>query len=239
MSVWLAIPSKRPIEESGPVLKQWEERGYKIALYRDGGDLCLSPHFYIYSQNYPGYAAACNSLIKSILANDSEAEWFVTGGDDILPDPNHSAKEIAAQCSDYFGQLSGGGSTFGVMQPTGHRWGDKNGAYIDRVAGSPWLGRSWCERANQGGGPYWPEFTHMFVDECLREVAVKFGVYWERPDLVHFHRHWGLPASGETLGERTRMPQFLEQWNTIEHWNSSKAILDRLRAEGFKSCQPL
>jgi hypothetical protein len=192
------------------------------------------------------------------MRNDLQADWFVTGGDDVLPDPNHSAEEIARQCSEHFGEctdISDSGSigtlikwgTFGVMQPTGHRYGEDptnpnpalRTAYIDRVAGSPWMGRSWCERINQGKGPLWPEFQHMHVDEALRAVAVKLGVYWERPDLIHFHNHWGLPHEGEKHGQASRMPEHLKKWNTPEHWRESKAILDRLKSEDFKSCLPL
>jgi hypothetical protein len=204
-----------------------------------------------------------------------DADWFVTGGDDVLPDPNKSAEEIARECSEHFAQLHMDYSeyeppehadtgvhpftmqarvmtgeqmqTFGVMQPTGHRYGEDptnpnpalRTAYIDRVAGSPWMGRSWCERINQGKGPLWPEFQHMHVDEALRAVAVKLGVYWERPDLIHFHNHWGLPHEGEKHGQASRMPEHLKKWNTPEHWRESKAILDRLKSEDFKSCMPL
>jgi hypothetical protein len=269
LSVWLTIPSARPVEEAEPVLKQWRERGYKIALWTDSCAPGLTPQYRISEtahvemqhtpETYPGYAVAVNKLIRHVMRRYDDADWFVTGGDDVLPDPNKSAEEIALECSDHFRLVNGTimsmphrvhrepPETFGVMQPTGHRYGEDptnpnpalRTAYIDRVAGSPWMGRSWCERINQGKGPLWPEFQHMHVDECLRAVAVKLGVYWERPDLIHFHNHWGLPREGERHGQADRMPEHLKKWNTPEHWRESKAILDRLKAEDFKSCLPL
>ncbi len=106
-------------------------------------------------------------------------------------------------------------------------------AYIDRICGSAWLGREFCKRANQGRGPLHPDFYHMHVDECLYEYAKMLGILWQRRDLTHFHNHWGLD------GDSRKMPEFLRKVNTPEHWNESKAILDKLKAEKFASCLPL
>lgn len=271
-NVWFCIPSKRPAEEADPVLKQWRERGYSIALFLDGvrpySDTPARADLRLYTERYPGYAVACNSLIAEVMLMDSGAEWFVTGGDDVLPDPNHSAEDIAEQCSAHFynsmellyppdkpkwaygGPWGEGGSgaqagsyrawaTFGVMQPTGDRWGDKQGAYIDRVAGSPWIGREFAKRMYQGNGPYHHEYTHMGVDEELQAVATKLGVFWQRPDLIHEHRHWGKPRPGEAMGQRSRMPEFLERANSQEEWNRYKRIFTERQAAGFPGHEPL
>jgi hypothetical protein len=238
VSVWLAIPSARPTEEANRVLAKWRERGYKIALWRDAVEACPPLHDVMKIGAYPGYARATNELIRRVMELDPSADWFLCGGDDVEPDPNHTAEEIARECSNHFAVLARKGPepfdndpTFGVMQPTGHRWGDSKGAYIDRVAGSPWMGREFCKRTLEKGiGPLWPEFEHMFVDETLREVAIKLGIYWERPDLTHFHNHWGLQGR--------RMPEFLQKWNTREHWAKSKAIFTQLKAEKFSRCLP-
>ncbi len=183
MSVWFAIPSKRPVEEAEPVLKLWRERGYRVALQRDLGDVgnmreSQADGFIIEQSVYKGYAVAVNTLVKLILETDPQAEWIVTGGDDVEPDPNHSAETIAAQCSEMFAQLHAerykcsptcpqNHHTMGVMQPTGDRWGEhdiipgKTGAYIDRVCGSPWMGREFCRRMYQGQGPLFSGYYHM------------------------------------------------------------------------------
>lgn len=251
MSVWLTIPSARPPEEAEKVLKLWRERGYKIALWRDDNWTFDDKPGKLICQHgeYHGYANAVNHLIARLIAReDSGAEWFVIGGDDVHPDPNHSADEIAGQCREYF---AGRGPaermdantvsmsvedfersrTFGVMQPTGDRWGDRNGAYVDRIAGSAWIGREFAKRAYGGNGPLWPGWFHMCVDEELQEVATKLGVFWQRQDLTQLHQHWGRPLPGERLAPVTRMPQFLEKANA-GYFEAKKLFAER-KAAGF------
>jgi hypothetical protein len=254
MSVWLCIPSKRLPEEAEKVLKLWRERGYKIALWRDEpfqgwGGVCDE---FFDSPRYPGYACVCNSLIAVVSKTYRDAEWFVTGGDDVEPDANHSAEEIARHCQGFFTKLHYGNeahhaadlgplSTFGVMQPTGDRWGDKQGAYIDRVCGSPWLGREFCRRMYQGDGPYFPGYTHMGVDEELQAVAIKLGVLWQCPDLIHLHRHWGRgpDQNPNHLVNRATMPEFLKKVNTREHWDAYKKLFAERQAAGFPGHEPI
>ena len=247
MSVWFCIPSARPADEVARVLSKWRSMGYKIALWIDAGSEEVSNPGKIWDRRivgeYPGYAQAVNRLIANVMEFDSSADWFVTGGDDTLPDPNKTADDIAAECTEHFGgplALYGHNrpqNTFGVMQPTGDRFA---GGSIDRIAGSPWMGRGWCLRANQGKGPLWPEFQHMFVDECLKRTAEKLGVYLMRPDLTHFHQHY-LRASDAINAPAVPkpVPEHLVQWNSPEHWNDMKAIFQRLEAEDFASCMPL
>ena len=255
MSTWLCIPSARPAEQVEPVLAKWRERGYNIALWRDLGDGFIAGRGdYLIHENreYPGYAEAVNFLAHRVLANDPSCDWIVTGGDDTLPDPNHTAEEIAAQCSDHFlwnnieaSELGDAfqrtmtgekAKTFGVVQPTGDRFA---GGCIDRIAGSPWLGREWCLRANGGHGPFWPEFTHMFGDECLKRTAEKLGVYWTRPDLIHKHMHFQRQSDAiDSNAAPKPVPPHLAEWTTPAHWDEMKAIFKRLEAEDFASCLP-
>lgn len=317
MSVWLTIPSARQPAEANPVLQKWREQGYKIALFCDSADqLTLRRGVYDRGINpacgyeYPGYAEAVNALVFAVSEEFADAEWFIAAGDDTLPDLNHTADEIAAQCNRYFEVLarlqwarevesgivkdtrgpwafkgltetltedrkatafklvtSGwpdglkATETFGVMQPTGDRF---DGGSIDRICGSAWLGREFCRRINQGQGPLWPEYKHMFVDQELQEVALKYGVLWQRRDLIHLHRHFAResdaldsPAvatrvnAGEFKfrdpnppnvlygGEKKPRPAHLDQWNTKEHWNEMKAIFEKRKREGFPGSEPL
>lgn len=242
MSVWVCAPSKRPVEQVELWAAAWRARGYKIALWRDDMDFPYGLVNYISSEPpYPGYAQAMNSLIRDVLHTDEKCEWVVAAADDVHPDPNHTPEEIAAQCADHFAIVGGSGSqrTFGVVQPTGDRWGDKQGAYIDRVAGSPWIGREFARRAYGGKGPYWPDYFHMGVDEELQAVAEKLGVFWQRPDLTHHHAHWGRPLPGERMAPSERMPEFLRRANSAEQWMRYKRIFAERKAAGFPGSEPL
>lgn len=257
MSVWLTIPSKRPPVEVERTLSLWRNQGYRIAIWRDSGDAPVECDLLLQREAYPGYARAVNALCAAVLETDPDCDWCVAGGDDTEPDPNHAADEIAAECSAYFGALHAcrmdnpahariaecrvedwmRWSTFGVMQPTGDRFASGS---IDRIAGSPWLGREWCLRANQGQGPFWPEFVHMFGDECLMRTAERLGVYWRRPDLIHFHHHFMRASEAiDSPAVQKPIPAHLVDWNSPRHWNAMKAIFKGLEAQDFEPCMPL
>lgn len=248
MSVWFVCPSKRPPEEVEPIFKLWKEHGYGIAIAVDSTEEAASKKSFadiVISSpaGYRGYSHSVNSLTELVLKNIPKAEWIVCAGDDTEPDPNHSAEEIARECELYFGAVAFGqqtrvGGTWGVMQPTGDRWGDRQGAYIDRVAGSPWMGREFCLRVNQGRGPLWPDYFHCFADEELQHVATRLGVLWQRPDLVHLHKHWGR-GPDNTIGNAASMPAFLKRANSSEEWKKAKALFTQRKAAGFPGSNPL
>ncbi len=237
--------------------------GYKVALWRDfSNEDGLVADWVTWRYKYPGYAAAVNEIAAYVFHFDTACDWIVATGDDTLPDPTKRADEIAEECTRHFVCNSltrvvnrfGGemdwcairamdiktvgtcpGATFGVMQPTGDPWSDRMGRIIERIAGSPWLGREWCKRANGGLGPLWPKFYHCFADETLQCVAQQLGVFWQRPDLTHMHNNWARKP-GTTYAE---MPPFLAVANSPEHWKESKAEFERLKASGFKECLPI
>ncbi len=288
MSVFYCIPSKRPASQCLPVFQRWREMGYHVIIQRDPGevDFELEKMVRIVERKYVGYAEAVNHLTSIALGEG--AEWVVTGGDDILPDPTRRASEISAECIEHFkadwlarGLPGGSGlpewvgiddtfvslSTFGVMQPTGDRWGEQPdahdfkplptnpkrcgcgrekdcdqhlmGAYIDRVAGSPWMGREFCKRINQGKGPLWPEYFHFGEDEEVQHVALKYGVFWQRRDLTHQHNHWARPKQGKKYGNETDRPAFLDRANSREEWQAYKALFTSRQAAGFPGSEPL
>jgi len=251
LSVWLCIPSKRPPAEANPVLTRWREMGYKIALQMDAEREFIAEYSdqITVVRPYAGYADAVNFLARTVLQHDPSCDWIVAAGDDTLPDPNKRADEIALECNDHFASVLADKSpgvpifrnsyTFGVMQPTGDPWSDRRGRIIERIAGSPWLGREWCLRANQGKGPLWPGFFHMWADEALQIVAQQLGVFWQRPDLTHHHAHWGRPRPGERMGHMSNMPQFLAHANSEKVTTADKKEFDRLRDGGWKECLPL
>jgi hypothetical protein len=227
--VWLAIPSARPTKEASLALQQWTERGYGVALWRDSESDAPACNL-LATGTYPGYAIAVNALAKRVLEMDPECDWIVAGGDDTLPDPR-DPNEIAAECTAHFG------GTLGVMQPTGDRWA---GGSIDRIAGSPWMGREWCMRANGGAGPLWPEFAHMFVDQALQETATRCGCFWQRQDITHMHQHYLRDSERIDAGVRyAEPPAHLKKWNSQQHWRDMQAIYERLRSQNFAPCMPI
>ncbi len=273
--VWVVCPSARPPVEVEKWAKAWREQGYKIALWRDTDDglaalqdKALGVYIVDVPQGflYPGYAQVVNHLIRGVMYGHADAEWFVVAGDDIYPDTTKTADEIAHECSEHFFEgnlkpedarhltfdektmrLSGANwlDTFGVMQPTGDRFGDDatsrrmfgedRGAYADRVCGSAWIGREFARRMYQGNGPLWPEYRHMFVDEELQQVAIKYGVLWQRRDLTQRHEHWSR-AEGVTPQD---CPAFLKEATSQEHWKKYKTIFENRKVQGFPGSEPL
>jgi hypothetical protein len=246
LSVFLVLPSKRPVDEVNAVLSAWRAQGYSIAIQRDPGDILSSAVAeVIHHRPYQGYAEAVNFLAAFVLDKFKECDWIIAAGDDTFPDPTKKADEIAEECNRHFGGCGIAAhhhekATFGVMQPTGDAsFGDAAGPYIERVAGSPFIGREFCLRINQGKGPLREEYFHMGCDAELQEVAIKYGVFWQRRDLTHEHRHWGRPRPGEKYGQRSRMPAFLERANSPAEWAKYKKIFAERKAAGFPGSNPL
>jgi hypothetical protein len=288
VSVWLCVPAKRAEHES--TIPIWRECGYMVAVMREPADGELqSAHLTIPVPCYQGWARSTNLLVATVMARFADAEWFVGGGDDIAPDPTKTADEIAAECGEYFMRTPLHDNpenlktynpkivppTFGVMQPTGDRWGEAQckkcsgrGRYlidrfeqpevctdcggtgkqatIDRIAGSPWMGREFCRRMYHGAGPMYNGYYHNFADEELQNVAQKLGVFWQRRDLIQEHRHWATArprSEGHTgiSGDVRNMPEWARKINDprLSDWYKSKALFAARKAAGFPGHEPL
>lgn len=236
MNCWYAIPSIRP---AGGTLPIWRERGYKLAVLRQGDSFGADVE--IATDTYLGWARSINVLSARILREDPQAMFVISGGDDYLPDPTHSPQQIGTECIDHFG------GTFGVMQCTADRWGDDStararwgedrGAMIDRIAGSPWLGREWCERAYGGRGPMPEEHFHCWADEELCQVAEKLGVYWRRRDLMQYHAH-DLRKNGGNITPQER--DALPTWAIADKdYREGRALFEERQRLGFPGSNPL
>ena len=174
--VWFAIPSAS-VERCRAHLPAWRERGYKIAVLqnRERGD--IPADLTVWSDRYPGWAASVNLLCREIVP--ASAPVAVTGGDDMLPDPNHDAHELLGQFLDRFP------ATFGVMQPVGDTF-----MHASEYCGSPFLGRAWISLAYNADGPMHPGYRHNWADHELHWVARALDALWTRPDLSHHHAHF-------------------------------------------------
>ncbi len=214
--VWYAIPSAN-LELCNKCLAAWRQMGYRTAvLMNERWSLdTRRPDIFVYRKQYDGYSAALRLLCNHI---DEEADIIITGGDDVYPDPTMTAAEIACQFRERFPD------GFGVMQPIGD---DYPGT--DRICGSPWMGRRFCETINGGGGPFFREYTHFFCDEEMFEVTRKLGCLWQRKDLVQYHDHWSRNG-----GEQ--QPYHLKHQKT---WDVASQLFHKRKLAGFPGHEPL
>ena len=239
MSVWFCVPTCRPTHEAKECFDKWRALGYKIAILRQGEP--VDADLLIPTGEYLGWARSTNILAREVLRRDQSARWIVGGGDDYFPVPDLLACVISGSLEGHFENVETTHyaefvtrETFGVMQPTGDRWGDSEssratygadrGAQLDRIAGSPWMGREWCERSYLGNGPMWDEYHHMFADEELQEVAIAQGVFWQRRDLCQMHNHY--------TREPGRLAAAAEIYSS-EEWTRSNRIFCERKAKGF------
>lgn len=174
--VWFAIPSANP-EKCRRTLPKWREKGYKVAILQNHTRGDVPADLVVWSDTYPGWPESINILHREIVPKD--APIIVSGGDDMLPDPDHTAEELAEQFLERFPD------GFGVMQPHGDTF-----MQARQYCGSPWLGRGFCRRMYRGSGPMFGGYRHNWADNELFWVAKGLGVLWERPDLSHFHEHF-------------------------------------------------
>lgn len=219
MSVWLTIPSARPVAEAQLCINSWRELGYNVALIRQGDplegcDIQISTHTYM------GYPKSINLLSKLVLAHDDGAEWMVIGGDDYYPDPRLKACNIAHMCNVRFKD------TYGVMQPTGDR---EHGGVIDTAAASAWIGRDWCRRAYGGRGPLPSCYYHYYTDTELQEVAILQDVFHQDQSIFQEHRHW--------TREFKPAPSFMAE--AISMTKDDRDVFHSRRITGFPGHGPL
>ena len=168
------------LDRAGRTFEKWHELGYATAAFLDDRrkpDHCDYP----VSGIYRGWARAVNTLCDLLLSNVENVDWIVTGGADILPDPELFGDEIAELCTEHFD------GTYGVMQPSG----DKFGALVNKEACvSPWLGRDWITSAYSGRGPLLADYFHFYADTDLMHVATKAKRLWWCDSFVQYHDHY-------------------------------------------------
>lgn len=174
--VWFAIPSANP-EKCRKVLPVWREMGYKTAVLQNYERGDIPADITVWRDRYPGWPASSNILCREIVPKSCPI--VVCGGDDMLPDPNYSARDLAEQFLQRFPD------TFGVMQPHGDEY-----LAARRYCGSPFLGRAWFDTMYGGKGGMYAGYHHNYADNELFWLAKGMGALWERPDLSHYHEHF-------------------------------------------------
>lgn len=198
--VWFVIPSASP-EKCRKVLPLWRERGYRTAVLQNFERGDIPADIVEWYDSYPGWPESVNTLCRSIVP--ASCNLIVTGGDDMLPDPNHTAQELSSQ---FFQRFRDG---FGVMQPHGDEF-----LSAKRYCGSPFIGRTWFETMYAGRGPMYGGYHHNYADNELFWVARGLGALWERPDLSHFHDHFTRSGSPQ--------PRY---WDSVKSKDLSDCLL--------------
>lgn len=212
MSIWLCIPSARKPAEANPILHQWRAKGYKVAVFRDPDAPAVESDKTIFD-TYQGCAVSFNRLVRLVTNTDPTVEWFVYGGDDIVP-ASPDPRRIAAECREHFA------GTNGVMQPCG----DAYGALADRSAAtSAWVGRAFVRSTYGGCGPLWEGYKHYYDDTELAAVATRLGKIWWRTDLTQYHHHY--------LRQGKVLPDHLIKWQFESA--KSKAMFDERKRNNF------
>lgn len=214
MTIWYCIPSaNRPMALE--TLPRWKALGYRVAVQLDPDvkplphDICDLQFF----RPYKGWAEAVNFLMQDGFEDTDTDTLYATGGDDVLPDPNHQAHEV----EDIFWDRFPDG--YGVMQPAapvptapeekkqrGHIW-----------AWSPFIGPEFIRRAYRGEGPMYPGYFHHFADTELAEVAKAQGCWFANEDLMHDHLYFrwaGLPKPSYRRNIRRAHPHDRELYRT-------------------------
>ena len=238
MSVWVCAPSAR---DGGGTFPLFRKRGYKLCVWRDAGAPEIDAD-HVITGEWKGVYFAANRCFEWVFENDSQCDWSLFCGDDTTPDPNKGPGQIAKECSNHFSGIDGpciDNATFGVCQPCGDDWTDSKGRVIERIAGSPFVGREFARRINQGRGVFWEEYFHMGGDEELWNVARNLGVYWERHDLCHLHQHWGRPKPGEKMVINPVIPKFLARANSPEEWRHFQKVFNERKRAGFPGSECL
>lgn len=174
--VWFVIPSANPAK-CRKHLPVWRERGYKVAVLQNFERGEIPADITVWRDTYPGWPESVNTLCREVVPRD--CDLIVTGGDDMLPDPHHQARDLADQ---FFERFPDG---FGVMQPHGDEF-----LAARRYCGSPFIGRAFFETMYGGRGPMYGRYHHNYADNELFWVAKGLGALWSRPDLTHFHAHF-------------------------------------------------
>lgn len=212
--VWFAIPSANP-EKCRRVLPVWREMGYKTAVLQNFERGDIPADIAVWRDRYPGWPASSNILCREIVPKSCPI--VVCGGDDMLPDPNYSAQDLAEQFLQRFPD------TFGVMQPHGDEY-----LAARRYCGSPFLGRAWFDTMYAGTGGMCAGYHHNYADNELFWLARGMGVLWERPDLSHYHEHFTRTGAAQ--------PAY---WESVKNNDLQDCFLYVARAHaGFPGHEP-
>jgi hypothetical protein len=203
MRVVVAWPTV-DISEANTTATKWKERGYATAVLTETPvERPVDIDHIVTCNRWMGFPVAANQLCQELK---TYYDIVVIGGNDLYPDQQYYAQDLGHQFVDHFG------GTFGLMHPTGDRYG-----LIDDAAICPWIGAEYIERMYAGNGPYYAGYYHYFCDGELQDVAVQNNVFWQRPDLIQYHAHWsrnGIPRPQHLMAAKNNHPEDQRTYHT-------------------------
>ncbi len=192
------FPSCNP-ERASKAKTAWRDQGYHVSCWTDDD-----------FGRYPGYFPGVNQMIS---AHWGHYDLFICAADDIFPDPNYTADEIAAKYRSRFPSYEG------VLQPCGD---DLPGT--SQICGSPWIGKAFIASTYHGRGPYFSGYQQFYGDEELLGVAERRNALWMCPSLAQRHEHW--------LREGIDKTDYQER-NNSRWWDHDKALFYFRQGLGF------
>ena len=205
--IWAVWPSANP-DLADKCAELWNAAGYKTAVLIDrGAAVPQVPNRTLLSPTWKGYSHAMNRLCREV-----SGDVVVCISDDIHPSKEETPDEIRRKFLERFPD------TFGVMQPTGDKFGS-----IDICCPCPWVGRAFINEAYGGNGPYNIDYFHYYSDKEIMDVAILMGAFQARNDLTQYHDHWQRC--------KQKRPKHLQ--HALERWNADKKLCEVREAAGY------
>ena len=210
------------VDRANQAVEAWAKMGYRTLVYQDLGSTPCQADV-VQMGRFTGYYRIINGLVETAFCEG--ADLVTCASDDMRPDPETPANEIAAMYLDRFPEADG------VLQATGDPQGkdEKGRPAAARICGSPAFGRGWVMRAYQGEGPFHSGYRSYFADEELYEVAKREMRLWQEPNLKIDHLHWSWG----------RMKK--QQYHNIAqlNWECDRELFQERKAQGFPGSKML
>lgn len=202
LAVWPTVN----MERSEGLAAKWKDQGYDTAVLIEMDHTFSNVDHKLVNTTWQGFPVAVNRACHTFK---DQYEVIVIIGDDILPDPNHRANDILEAFLAHFH------GSYGIMQPTG----DKFGCY-DIACISPWIGSDYIDTRP---GPYHTGYYHYYSDAELQDVATMYGCFQQRDDLIQYHDHWSR--------NKLQRPKYLEP--ALGHYPLDKQLYHTRKRNNF------
>jgi hypothetical protein len=203
---WAIFPSGNSIAAQS-CANAWKAAGWKVAVLIDDDQPDVECDWLIREPKYSGTGASFNKLLDAI------GDWHIAAcvNDDMFP-TRCTVQQVLMTMSAVGGNA--------VLQPTKEYY-----EAMQWCAPCPIIDSTYAKKINCGCGPWWPGYRHFFCDQEFRDVAIRFGRYFECKDLGIKHCH-------HTMGFPDTLPPEKRKVNRMRHKADEQLYRQRLVA-GF------